>query len=160
MKDERQFQDLLQLCLWDLGAGARLAAERMPGILSFACASQLHKGLLLLVAEWRQRGAQLSRLSKKKEGPDNLWMAGMLDDAHRDCETLPKGPILDIAMIGAVRKMLHAEAASIETADRLAAGLSEGEIKDQLLTCSNSCDNRDTRLRKLLDELTGVGLRR
>jgi len=55
-------------------------------------------------------------------------MAGILNDADRDVQTIARGRHLDIALIGGVRKALVAELVSVETAIALAGRTGESGI--------------------------------
>ena len=56
---------------------------------------------------------------KAKDAP-NIWMRAVLDDAARDANTVEPGPLLDIALVGAIRKGAQAARVSYETALALA----------------------------------------
>ena len=66
------------------------------------------------------QAARIRAVAAKVTGPENLWMAGILDDAHRDTQQTQPGRLLDIALIGAIRKAKAAEIVSSETAIALA----------------------------------------
>lgn len=153
MSDTSSPEDLLQLCLWDLVAAGRLVASRLPVLLDHVDDLVLCREFDQVVAEFDMRADRLSTLAIREEGPCNLWMAGMLDDAERDTRTIDRGRKLDIAMIGAVRKMLHAEAASIETAMALGERLLEYEAAKSVSDCHSECLERDAILRALLQKL-------
>jgi ferritin-like metal-binding protein YciE len=55
-------------------------------------------------------------------------MAGILDDAERDTRATQPGRLLDIALVGAIRKAKAAEIVSSETAMALAEALSDATI--------------------------------
>ncbi len=110
---------LLHIALQDLHAGKRAQAERLPAIADAARDPALRA---LLEAEAARAGSQAERLAAGGDmgGPDNLWIAGILDDAERDARSHQPGPLLDIALVGAVRKAKAAEIVSGETALALA----------------------------------------
>lgn len=111
---------LLHAAVQDLHAGKRDAAGRLPGIAARASDEALSA---LLEAQAASATAQADRLSAcglDPSGPKNLWMAGILDDAERDGRSTEPGRLLDIALIGAIRKAKAAEIVSSETALALA----------------------------------------
>ncbi len=89
------------------------------------------------------------------EGPSNLWMNGILDDAERDASQTQRGRLLDIALTGAIRKAKAAEIVSSETALRLATELGLDDIV--LAVEANRQDEiaADRRLKACLYRLTG-----
>lgn len=110
---------LLHVALQDLHAGKRLLAERLPALATAARDSALRERI---AAEAASAARQADRLAASIDvaGPDNLWMAGILDDADRDARSHQPGPILDVALTGAVRKAMAAQIVSEETAIALA----------------------------------------
>lgn len=115
---------LLHVALQDLHAGKRAQVERLPAICEAAHDPALRA---LLSAEIARAAAQAERLAGvggDMEGPANLWIAGVLDDAERDARSDAPGPLLDVALVGAVRKAKAAEIVSAETS--IALALAEG----------------------------------
>jgi ferritin-like metal-binding protein YciE len=110
---------LLHVALQDLHAGKEAQAVRLP-----ALAAQCHDAVLkkLVDAEAARAASQAARIrgvAANVTGTENLWMAGILDDAERD-----------IALIGAIRKAKAAEIVSSETAMALAR---EVDVSDLLV---------------------------
>lgn len=117
------FASLLHVALQDLHAGKRAQAERLPAIRDAARDPEL---VAILLAEIDRVAAQAERLAVAggdMNGPENLWMGGVLDDAERDARSHQPGPVLDVALVGAVRKAKAAEIVSSETALALARRL-------------------------------------
>lgn len=128
---------LLTTCIQDLFAGETLIAERLPGVARNARDSEVRGELDGIVATARERADLLAGTGRHEAGPPNLWMTGILDDAERDVEATAKGPLLDTAMIGAIRKAVAANRVSYETAlalagEELAATLEA--MRDALVT--------------------------
>ena len=116
---------LLHAAAQDLHAGKRDAAARLPAIARAARDPAL---VGVLSAEADRAAAQAARLEGTgldPSGPRNLWMAGVLDDAERDSRSTEPGRLLDIALVGAIRKAKAAEIVSSETALALAAELGD-----------------------------------
>lgn len=113
---------LFELCVQDHCAAARLAARHLPAVA--ATAGDALAPLVWSVAqEFDGRPDEFARMVDSLDGPENLWMAGIMDDSLRDTRTIDKGPLLDIAIVGAVRKALGADEVSLETAIGLAQAL-------------------------------------
>ncbi len=76
------------------------------------------------------------------DGPPNLWMAGILDDAERDTRSIAAGPFPDVALIGAIRKAKAAEIVSYETAVATAEtlGSATAKICDAILREESDAD--------------------
>lgn len=110
---------LLHAALQDIHAGLRDQAARLPDVAHDAA-------LRTLLAEAKRGSGELAdRLEHEglsPNGPDNLWMGGVLDDAERDARSTQPGRLLDIALAGAIRKGKVAESAACDTALALAEG--------------------------------------
>lgn len=146
---------LLHIAVHDLHAGKQDAAHRLPGI-----AAKAHDPALaeLLRAEAARAAAQAARLAAivvDTAGPKNLWTAGILDDAERDGRSTEPGRLLDIALVGAIRKAKAAEIVSSETAMALARELGDEAIG---LAVAANCEEEiatDRALKERLAALTG-----
>ncbi len=119
---------LLHVALQDLHAGKEAQAVRLPGL-----ATQCGDAALieLVDAEAGRAAMQAARIraaAVNVTGPENLWMAGILDDAERDTQQTQSGRLLDIALIGAIRKAKAAEIVSSETAMALAREIDAGDL--------------------------------
>jgi ferritin-like metal-binding protein YciE len=145
---------LLQVCVQDLHAGCRAVQARLPGIASHAEDAQLRATLGELSETASQRAARLAATGCSIEGPENLWMAGILDDAERDTRSIAPGELLDLALVGAVRKALAAEDVSIETAIALADRLSGAATLDAVRNNATEVQRLDGALRDLLNVIT------
>ena len=117
--------DLLQVCLQDLCAGCRDASRRLPKIVAEAADASLRSHLEQCVVAAQSRADRIAEIGTALNGPDNLWMGGILDDAERDTRNIERGRLLDVAIIGAVRKALAAEYVSTETASAMAEALND-----------------------------------
>lgn len=111
---------LFTTCLQDLAAGERMLGKALPGIAECAADERLQVLLLAHVAACRDSAAGMANYDRDLDGPDNLWMTGICDDARRDTETTKHGPLLDTALIGAIRKATGARAVSYDTAIAMA----------------------------------------
>lgn len=121
---------LLHAAVQDLHAGKRDAADRLPGVAAKASDPAL---VDLFTGEAARAVAQAARLAATgldASGPRNLWMAGILDDAERDSRSTEPGRLLDIALIGAIRKAKAAEIVSSETAIALAREVGDMALGD------------------------------
>ncbi|MBL4895595.1 MAG: hypothetical protein JKY75_01850 [Erythrobacter sp.] len=150
MSDDNDLNGLLGLCLWDLGEGTLLLCERLPQIIEDVDASPLKKELQGTIEAAAERSARYFKLTDQTHGPPNLWMTGILADARRDSQTIQRGVSLDIALIGAVRKMLQAERASIETALVLARGCHDAREHD-VARLKEQCGQNDRTLKEFLN---------
>ncbi len=112
---------LLHVALQDLHAGKAMQVERLGGLIEAVRDAELKA---LLADEAGRAGVQRDRLAAMADvsgAPENLWMKGVLDDAERDTKSHLPGLLVDVAVIGAVRKAKAAEIVSNETAIALAA---------------------------------------
>jgi hypothetical protein len=100
--------------------------------------------------------AILCELASGPGDTPNLWARGIIDDAHRDVATTAEGPVRDIALIGAIRKLLAADIVSLETAIQL--GARDGpDFADPIARIQSAACERDQCLRARLQALTREG---
>ena len=148
---------LLVFALQDLWDGERANAERLPAISDAAADG----ALVRLVDEDAERSdrqrralaALADRLDADPEGGPNIWLAAIHDDAANDGDTLPKGPLRDVALVGALRKAKQAERVSYETALALARALGEEPLVGPLAAIRDEEAAADAALAMLLDGL-------
>jgi ferritin-like metal-binding protein YciE len=127
MADVTTETDLLINALQDLHDAEKAMVERLPGIadnVEYAPLRSLLDEDAARSAEQQRRVAHLlERREAEAEGAPNIWLRAILDDADRDSETVERGVLLDIALLGAIRKGKQAERVSYETAITLAQKL-------------------------------------
>lgn len=116
---------LFETCLQDLAAGERMLAGHLPGIAGHAASADLREALESYAAACGGNAEALATYGRDLDGPDNLWMAGIRDDAVRDTQTTASGALLDTALIGAIRKATAAAAVSYDTAIAVARVIGE-----------------------------------
>jgi ferritin-like metal-binding protein YciE len=133
---------LLHVALQDLYAGKEAQAARLPG-LAVQCRDPVLRELVEAEAgRAAKQAARIRAVAANVTGPENLWMAGILDDAERDTKQTQPGRLLDIALIGAARKAKAAEIVSSETAMALAC---EVDVSDLLAAVTaNHADEIET----------------
>jgi hypothetical protein len=143
---------LLHAAVQDLHAGKRLLADRLPG-LSAAAGPELATLLREEAAHATAAGERLLATGLDPAGPRNLWMTGVLDDAARDARSHQRGRLLDIALVGAIRKAKAAEMVSGDTALALARAVAD-DIMAAAVAANQAEDiAADQALRALLDRL-------
>ena len=153
MSKTSSLPELLQVCLWDLQAGCTDLAERLPSIAAKASNADLRSRLQDGAAKARERAGRLAAVSDTSDGPPNLWMGGILDDAEHDTRSVEEGTLLDIALIGAIRKALMAELASIATAEAVATSREEVDVLQALSANEIDLLREDAALSELLSAL-------
>ena len=116
-------EQLLTACAQDLHAGEQLLVERLPGIVRHVSDPALRGLLEGQIGQSASQAERLRQTGEDVDGPPNLWMAGIMDDAERDTRSIEAGPLLDVALIGAVRKAKASEIVSYETAVATAEAL-------------------------------------
>ena len=111
-----------------------------------------------LAEEARAAQAQAGRLTSAStaldgevEGPPNIWLRAILDDAARDADTIAPGPLRDTALVGAFRKGKQAERVSYETAIGLARRMNQDELVRTLTVSRDEEARTDAALVLLLD---------
>ena len=137
---------LLHVALQDLRSGKALLVERLPSIATAVGDARLSA---LLAAETDRAVVAHGRLDHAggEGGPNNLWMAGILDDADRDATSHQSGAIRDVALTGAIRKAKAAEIVSLDTAIALA----DAPMADMLKALRHEAIATDHQLRGLLE---------
>lgn len=156
MPDTTTPHELLQLCLWDIAEGCRMLADRLPGVARYVRDEGLRTSLDTAGSGATDRAKRLAEFIETAEGPANLWMAGILDDAERDPTSIASGPLLDVAVIGAVRKALHAEIASLHTARAMGEACGRVDVVGAVDCSLADAVARDAELHTLLARLAGA----
>jgi ferritin-like metal-binding protein YciE len=154
-------EQLMVTCLQDLRKGEGLTLDRFPAIAD-AVTDTVTGGVLrqrLNDARLRANGLDAlgKRLGVKPCGDENLLMMGMLDDAEGDMKTEEAGPLLDLALIGAVRKMVNASLVSYETAVAVAARLNDERARDLFADARDREAEAETGLRASLFRIAAGG---
>ncbi|WP_298813861.1 DUF892 family protein [uncultured Sphingomonas sp.] len=120
MPEVSSLHGLMVTCLRDLRKGEEETLKRFPAVLNAVRDSATQLAMQQRLSDARERASLLDDLGRTLEinpmGDENIWMDGMLTDAEGDMETEEPGPLLDLALIGAVRKMVNASLVSYETA--------------------------------------------
>jgi ferritin-like metal-binding protein YciE len=142
-------RELLQACIQDLYAGRRLAAERL-GCVAGQATTELAAAIESLRHDYAQEAEQLDETGLAQGGPDNVWMAGIFDDADRDTRSVKQGKLLDTALIGAVRKAVAADGVSLETAVEVARSLGNADVQKLAEALRQRSMEADKTLRDLL----------
>ena len=154
MSDVATSDALLVDCLLDLKDGERRFARRMPGIASRVADGALGEtlGEAGRTAERmvEELEALIDALGEAEPDADNIWMQGILDDARRDTEMVERGPLLDTALIGAIRKAIVAALVSYETAILAALACRRTDQAAALAARRGQLQEHDGRLAALL----------
>lgn len=136
MPDVTDMRALLVDCVQDLREGEAVTLERLPRIAKSVRSDAVADILRRRLAAAQGRADDLDAIAKDlgvdARGPENLWMSAMLEDGKRDTEMVEGGPLLDIALIGAVRKMVVASRVSYETAVAVARRLGAADAERRL----------------------------
>lgn len=152
MAETASKQDLLETCFQDLSAARRLAAARLPLVIA-AAGGELAPLLKSLRQDYADEAERFEKTGYDLDGPENLWMAGIMDDAERDTKTIAPGPLLDTALIGAARKAVAADEVSLETAVAVARSIGEDEAGELVEEMRGRARQNDARLQRLLHRI-------
>ena len=149
---------LLVMALQDLHDGECAMAERLPTVRD-NCADDALRALVESDATLsaQQRDAFEEMLSDLNEGTGdepNIWLRAILDDADNDADTIKRGPLRDIALVGALRKGKQSQRVSYETAGALAARLGMDEARAALDRVAKGAEETDTALAQALARLS------
>lgn len=152
---------LLIMALQDLHDGECAMVERLPTV-------RLHgadEGFRALLeqdaarsAQQREGLAQMLRSMNSGTGAEpNIWLRAILDDADNDAATIARGPLRDMALVGALRKGKQSQRVSYETAIVLARQQGNDDAQTALEGMAASAQETDTALAQVLARL-GAGL--
>lgn len=147
--------DLLLVAIQDLHHGAEMFAKALPKLATSVQDQALATFLAEAAEQSEVQAARLAATGLDTDRPPNVWMKGIIRDARRDSRSVEKGRLLDVALIGAVRKGLAAEIVSYETANALARVVGQDTTLDA--TERNLAERRaaDLRFRTLLERISG-----
>ena len=152
---------LLVTCLQDLSEGERLTSMHIGHVADAATSEDLQSFLRDQGSKCNSRSEKLDDLGAaigvSTNGQDNIWMKGMFDDVFRDMKTIRGGCLLDIAVIGAVRKMNSAASVSYETAVVVANELGMEPCAAVFGECRDDAAEADRRLREILLKMPKPG---
>ena len=145
-------RELLEAALQDLRAAADALASWLPAIAGHTTDTALRDAFDDLIVQAWADSERLRATGLADGGPENLWMAGILDDAERDTRATAPGPLRDTALIGAIRKGLASTIVSHDTALALARMVDE-EAAQAAEACREAVVRRD---REYADHLTRI----
>ena len=160
MAEVESAEDLLINALQDLRAAEVVLADRLPRVTKKACDDKL-VAIFSGYAEQANNAAAplaeaIERLGGDVEGAANIWMTAVLKDAKRDTKTVARGDMLDVALVGALRKGAQAARVSYETAIALAKAVVDEEAGNIVTGLRDAHNRVDDDLAALLAPLTGT----
>lgn len=126
------YDELLTVCIQDLHHGEAMLADALPKIAEAANDPVLRALFDRVAADAATAADLLAETGRHAGGSRNLWMSGILDDARRDTRATAAGPLLDTALVGAIRKAKAAQIVSYDTAVAVAAVLDQGAVRRTL----------------------------
>ena len=157
MADVETARALLVMALQDLHDGEAALSERLSTVRDHGT----HEELRACIAADQSRSAEQKRrletmlheLRAEPGDAPNLWLRAILDDADNDASTISSGPLLDIALVGALRKGKQSERVSYETALALARTLALNEAASELASIRDEEQATDDELATILQQL-------
>ena len=160
MADVSTPRALLIMAVQDLYDAERAMVERLGGV----CANVRDDGLSAIIERDRERSedrcetlAGIARpLDADPSDADNIWLRAILDDADNDASTIEPGPLLDIALAGALRKGKQSQRVSYETAVALAQQLDMPDAAQSLKDIAAADGETDAALGEALRRLCGT----
>lgn len=126
------YDALLTVCIQDLHEGETQLGGALSKIAAAANDPALRRLLDRAATAADAAAETLAATGRHVGGATNLWMAGILDDARRDTRSIDPGPLLDAAIVGAVRKAKAAQVVSYDTAIGIARALAQDEAARSL----------------------------
>ncbi len=145
---------LLIVAMQDLFDAEAALMERLGECLAALSDQQLSTAVEGYRTTAGANGQKLEKLLHALAAPPrdapNIWMRAVLDDAARDAGTIQPGPLLDIALTGALRKGAQAARVSYETAIAL---MTDDARRRTLTALRDSHAAMDRRLASALSRL-------
>ncbi|NTZ42670.1 hypothetical protein G7A66_06135 [Altererythrobacter sp. SALINAS58] len=120
--------ELLVVALQDLREGRLVILHRLPDVAAAVRDEAVRGAFDQLIARADDEKAQFAGMSSDPGGEPNLWAGGILDDACRDASSNAAGPVRDVALIGAIRKLLASDIVSLETAIVLSRSGNDNDV--------------------------------
>ena len=112
MPHVKDVRSLLVACVQDLYAAEQEAVDRYPPLIDAATGPDLKSALEAHRAQSREHAQRMQAvaelLGESAEGRECLWAKGILDDAKGDTKTVAPGPLLDVALVGGLRRLEQA----------------------------------------------------
>ncbi len=122
--------------LKDIYSAEKQAVRAYPRIVKAVESEELKDALKTHLEQTKQHVERLDRvfeiLEKRASGKTCEGMKGLLGEAAQHIEEIEQGPVLDVAIIGALQRVEHYEIAAYGTVATLAQALGQSEIKDIL----------------------------
>lgn len=150
-----RLDELLIVALQDLREARTVVVERMPQIVSATSDRATSSAFEELIARAQSELATFAQILSNPEGEPNLWAGGILDDASRDVASNEAGPVRDVALIGAIRKLLASDIVSLETAMALALN-EDGESATAVAEVHRASKAANDQLGLHLQRITGA----
>ena len=136
MSKVSDIRGLLLDCVQDLHSAETEAVRAYPAIIAKITAPALRQAMEDHLTLGREHAARLkqaaSMLGETPQGPDCIWARGILDDGRNDTAMVQAGPLLDAALIGAMRKLEQSEIVSYETAIAVARTMGQEDMAQLL----------------------------
>lgn len=162
MADVDTTKALLVMAVQDLFDGEQAMSDRLP----IARDHVSDGAFAALIGEDAERSrrqrdalADIARsLDAEPQGGPNIWIKAILDNSDNDAATIAGGRLLDIALIGALRKAKQAERVSYETAIVLARGLGLAEAAATLHRIRDEEQETDEAYAAALERVAGAGV--
>ena len=152
MAKTASYDDLLTVCIQDLHAAETILRDTLSTIVKHANAPKLVTLLEQAKEQAEEARVNLAATGRHSGGARNLWMAGISDDSRRDTRSIEQGPLLDAAIIGAIRKAKAAQIVSYDTAIAVAAVLRKDDIGETLIAIRKAAVSITRRLARLLPQ--------
>lgn len=156
MADTDTPRALLIVALQDLHDAETAWTEHAPDLqrnASYRIAAYLAEEARTAQVQAERLKSAIATLDGNVDGPRNIWLRAILDDAARDADTIASGPLRDTALLGAFRKGKQAERVSYETAIGLARRMNLDEIVRTLTVSRDEEARTDAALVILLDAI-------
>ena len=160
MGDVSSAKGLLLTAVQDLYDGEKAVVERLSALREHVADAALGDFLEADRSRSREQVQRLETiacgLANEPEGAPNIWLRAILDDAERDTGTIARGLLLDIALVGAMRKAKQAERVSYETAIAVAEALGRAGDARSLQQSRDEEARADAELERLLYRYAGT----
>ena len=129
-------EELFVDSLKDIYSAEKQALKAYPRLTKAVQSEELKQAMQEHLEQTKGQVERLDRvfeiLEKRSSGKTCEGMRGLIEEAQTHAEEIEKGPVLDVAIIGALQRVEHYEIAAYGTVATLAEAMGQEEVKELL----------------------------
>jgi ferritin-like metal-binding protein YciE len=161
MKKTAQFEDLFQEWLTDLYDAEKQIVAALPKIVAASSSEELSTVLASYLGESKEQVKRFEDLFEEiavqPGGRESKPIQALFSECERLISGLEKSAVLDIALIGVLRKVKHYEIAGYSAASEIAEVLGQEDAHDALFETLEEETEADEALAEVAESILGGG---